>query len=197
VEVPYAIRLEEVHWLREPIELTAEVRGRLSAFQGRDPDKGWAWFVQGTSKLTEDDFNLLTGRIGKSQESASVKRERRGSSSALVSISDDYKGTTVRAVIFQSKRYEVHSWKDAMLALFEVLRQQDQPRFEKTALTLVGRKRPYITRDRDALRTAQRIPNTASLYVETNLSANYIVKLCYTLVTELGYDQSLLVFEAE
>jgi hypothetical protein len=29
---------------------------------GRDLNKGWDWFVQGTSKVTEDDSELLTGR---------------------------------------------------------------------------------------------------------------------------------------
>jgi negative regulator of replication initiation len=199
VEVLYAIRLKKVRWLRESVELTAEVRSRLSAFQGRDPDKGWAWFVQGTSKLTEKDFNLLAGRIGASQqqETRTVQPVRPGPPSRLVSIPKDYKGEAIRAVIFQGERYEVHSWKDAMLALFEVLRRQDQQKFEETALMLIGRKRPYITRDKRALRGPQRIPNTASLYVETNLSANYIAKLCYTLITEMGYSETVLIFETE
>jgi negative regulator of replication initiation len=115
----------------------------------------------------------------------------------LAQLSDDYTGRTARAIIFQGKRSEVDSWKDAMLTLFELLRHQDQRNFEKTALTLRGRKRPYITRDKDALRMPQLIPNTASLYVETNLSANHIVKLCYTLITEIGYEKAHLTFETE
>lgn len=63
VEVQYGVRLKQVRWLNEPIELTIEMRGQLNAFHGRDPHKGWAWFVQGTSKLTENDYNLLIGKI--------------------------------------------------------------------------------------------------------------------------------------
>jgi negative regulator of replication initiation len=103
----------------------------------------------------------------------------------------------VRAIIFQGKRYDAHTWKDAMLALFELLRSQYHSRFEETALTLTGRKRPYISRDRQALRVPQLIPSTKSLYVETNLSANYIAKLCYTLITKMGYETSALIFEIE
>jgi len=132
------------------------------------------------------------------QEVDSQGREQEESPAAhLVQISDDYKGTTARSVVFQGKRYEAHSWKEAMLALFEVLRGEDQKKFEAAALTLVGRRRPYITRDRDALRVPQLIPNTVSLYVETNLSANHIVKLCYTLITRMGYKETLLTFEIE
>ena len=61
--VPYGIQLEDVRWFDdEPVQLATEVRAELTAFQGRDLTKGWAWFVQGTSKLTEEDFELLTGR---------------------------------------------------------------------------------------------------------------------------------------
>jgi hypothetical protein len=59
-----------------------------------------------------------------------------------------------------------------------------------------GRKRPYITPDKNKLRIPGPIPNT-SLYFETNLSANSIVKLCYTLLLEMGYSRADLAFEAE
>lgn len=198
VEVPYAIKLKNVNWLKEPVELTTEMRRQLSAFQGRDPNKGWAWFVQGTSKLTENDFKLLTGQLGTPQRrvTASKKSRTRRTSSRLISISDDYTGKKVRAITFQNKRYEVHSWKEGMLALFELLRSQDQHKFQENALTLIGRKRPYITHKREALRVAQHIPNT-TIYVETNLSSNDIAKLCYTLITKMGYQEADLSFEIE
>jgi hypothetical protein len=63
LDVPYGIRLKDVRWFENmPIALTTDVRTELSAFQGRDLSKGWAWFVQGTSKLTAEDFELLIGR---------------------------------------------------------------------------------------------------------------------------------------
>jgi hypothetical protein len=63
LDVPYGIRLEGVRWFEDtPIFLTTEIRAELSAFQGRDLSKGWAWFVQGTSKVTSEDFELLTGQ---------------------------------------------------------------------------------------------------------------------------------------
>jgi hypothetical protein len=200
LDVPYGMGIADVRWFEDaPVLLTPEVRGHLSAFQERDLKKGWAWFVQGTSKLTERDFRLLTGRIALAERPAPAadRLVRRGPAPVLVSIPDDYRGQKVRAVLFRGKRYEAHTWKDAMLALFEGLRGQDPARFEETALTLVGRKRPLVTRDSKTLRTAQRIPNTASLYVETNLSANSIAKVCHTLITRMGYEQADLTFETE
>jgi hypothetical protein len=62
---------------------------------------------------------------------------------------------------------------------------------------LRGRKRPYVTRSRDALRIPAPIPNTSTLFFETNLSANYMVKLCYTLIEKMGYSEADLAFETE
>jgi len=63
LDVPYGIELRDVRWFEEsPVALTTDVRGGLSAFKGRDLKKGWAWFVQGTSKLTPEDYALLTMR---------------------------------------------------------------------------------------------------------------------------------------
>jgi hypothetical protein len=115
----------------------------------------------------------------------------------LLQAPEDYTGRTLRAVVFKRQRREAHSWKDGMLTLFDLLRRKDQRKFETTALTLIGRKRPYVTYDKDQLRIPQLIPDTASLYVESNLSANHIVKLCYTLITEMGYDQADLTFDTE
>jgi hypothetical protein len=59
-EVLYGIRLRNVKWLKKPIELTQDRRGRLSHFQERDLSRGWAWYVQGTKRLTPEDFAILT-----------------------------------------------------------------------------------------------------------------------------------------
>ena len=47
-------------YLKEPVIIDAALRKSLDVFQGRDPDKPWAWFVQATRKLTEHDFLILT-----------------------------------------------------------------------------------------------------------------------------------------
>jgi negative regulator of replication initiation len=140
----------------------------------------------------------LTGRIGTAQPKAesSPKPVRRRPPTKLLSISEDYKGKKVQAITFQGRRHAVGTWKVAALALFELLRRRDQTRFEETAITLQGRKRPYITRDMNALRMPGPIPNT-SLYFETNLSANSIAKLCYTLLVKMGYSRTDLAFEVE
>lgn len=57
---PWLFRLSDVSlYVENPVMIDADMRSRLDAFRGRDPSKGWAWFVQTTRRLTEHDFRML------------------------------------------------------------------------------------------------------------------------------------------
>ena len=114
--------------------------------------------------------------------------------SNLVSMDESYTGKTVEAITLFGNSYEVHTWREAAMQVFEVLRQRDPEAFAQTAVTIRGRKRPYITPSPEELRSPQLIPGT-SLYFETNLSANFMVKLCYTLLEKIGHSQTDLQFK--
>jgi hypothetical protein len=49
-------------YLNNPVVIDAELRSRLGAFHGREASAPWAWFLQATRKVTEQDFHLLTQR---------------------------------------------------------------------------------------------------------------------------------------
>ena len=58
---PWVFKVEDVQlYLDEPIAVDAEMRSRLDEFKGRDLSKPWAWFVQATRSLTNQDFDALT-----------------------------------------------------------------------------------------------------------------------------------------
>ncbi len=60
---PWAFRVQDVrYFFDEPVVIDTGVRTQLDAFRGRDPSRGWAWFVQQTHPVTAHDFALLTGR---------------------------------------------------------------------------------------------------------------------------------------
>jgi len=64
-EYPWVFHLDDVHlYLNDPVVIDASVRSRLDAFQGLEPSKPWGWFVVGTRKISEHDFNLLVRRRG-------------------------------------------------------------------------------------------------------------------------------------
>ena len=124
------------------------------------------------------------------------KNVSKKTSSNLISIDESYTARTVTSILLFQNQYEVHTWKDAALKVFEVLRKQNPKKFEDVASTIYGRKRPYITADKDKLRKSENIPQT-SLHFETNLSANSMVQLCYTLLVKWGYSKTDLQFETE
>jgi hypothetical protein len=58
---PWVFQLTDHNlYVDKPVVVDAELRGQLEAFTGRDPNKSWAWYVQGTGKVTEHDFHILT-----------------------------------------------------------------------------------------------------------------------------------------
>jgi hypothetical protein len=61
-----------VEYLDNPVVIDAALRAKLDAFQGKDPNKAWAWFVQGAHTVAQHDFALLT-RPGGASQSPPVK----------------------------------------------------------------------------------------------------------------------------
>jgi hypothetical protein len=140
-------------------------------------------------EIEEEGVEEETGRVPE-------RPARRGRRPILCQIAEDYTGRSVVAMTFKGKRYEVHTWKAAAATLFETLYQRDTKRFEEAALSIVGRKRPYFTRDKSELRQPARVPGT-DMFFEANLSANSIVKLCHTVIDRMGFEKSQLGFEVE
>ena len=61
---PWVFKVGEAKlYLNDPVFIDAEVRAKLEAFQNRDLNKPWGWFVQATRKISNNDFNLLTRRL--------------------------------------------------------------------------------------------------------------------------------------
>jgi negative regulator of replication initiation len=78
------------------------------------------------------------------------------------------------------------------LSSFMWLQHMDS--FAKVALDLHGKKRPYFSKDRTALRKPHKLP-ASEIFVETNLSANNIVAICRVLVEKMGYGSDSLIVE--
>lgn len=58
---PWTFKVDSVKlYLDDPVVIDIEMRERLKYFEGRDLSRPWAWFVQGTRRLGEADFRLLT-----------------------------------------------------------------------------------------------------------------------------------------
>lgn len=104
-----------------------------------------------------------------------------------------YTGKSISSFYFRGAKYQVRSWKDLLIKLCEIINSSHRNDFEKT-LKVVGRKRPYFTRSANELRAPQKV-NGTNIYVETNLSANNIVKICIDMLAVFGYSEAELKIE--
>ncbi len=58
---PWSFKVRNARFFfNDPVVIDASMRSKLEAFAGRDLNRPWAWFVQGTKPLTEHDFSILT-----------------------------------------------------------------------------------------------------------------------------------------
>jgi hypothetical protein len=58
---PWLVTFDEVKlYIDNPVVIDSGLRSKLDAFSDKSPDTPWAWFVQSTHKLSENDFSLLT-----------------------------------------------------------------------------------------------------------------------------------------
>jgi len=108
---------------------------------------------------------------------------------------EGYSGKSIIAFTFKGTRYPVRSWKEMLIKITNLMLSVHREQFDKV-LNLVGRKRPYFTRNPNELRNPERINNT-KIYMETNLSARSIVKISKSLVELFGYKEDDLSIEVK
>lgn len=113
----------------------------------------------------------------------------------LVQVNYNFTGKTAASVEVFGRKVEVNTWKDASLIVFEALAARDLGMFLAAAQSIHGRKRPYFSYQKDELRQPGAVLGT-ELFFETNLSANSLVKLCFTLFDKLEHSRDDLVFES-
>jgi len=111
----------------------------------------------------------------------------------ISSLKENYTGKTIIAFSFKGNKYHVKSWKEMLIKICNLMLSAHRDRFEKV-LNLVGRKRPYFTKDPNKLRIPQKI-NDTDIYVEINLSANSIVKLTKNILLLFGYKEDDISIE--
>lgn len=105
-----------------------------------------------------------------------------------------YTGKKPISMKFNNKTYEdISSWRDILVTTCEVLSSAHKDEFRKNILGARGNKR-YFTVIENELRRPKLIKGT-DIYVETNLSANDIMKRCFVIIKLFGYTEDSLKVE--
>ncbi|MEK6531495.1 MAG: type I restriction endonuclease [Deltaproteobacteria bacterium] len=103
-----------------------------------------------------------------------------------------YTGKSPTSFMINNKKIIVKYWIDMLTEVCNFLYNNRQSNFEQKVCSLKGRKRVYFSRNRDELREPMQIKNSG-IYVESNLSANNIVRLSENLLVFFGYAGDLQI----
>lgn len=142
----------------------------------------------------EDFISANFSKIVAPYRPAAEKKAEIQKTPSHMKINGSYIGKSVTAFKFKGTRYEVRFWKDILIETCNIMSNMHRNNFEKV-LILQGRKRPYFTKNVNELRLPEKIKNT-NIFVETNLSANGIVKMCLDVLSLFGYSKEDLTIEA-
>lgn len=58
---PYTFDVENVKlFLEKPVVINSDLRSKLDAFKGLDPQRPWGFFVVSSHRITKHDFMIIT-----------------------------------------------------------------------------------------------------------------------------------------
>ncbi|WP_036223695.1 type I restriction endonuclease [Mesoaciditoga lauensis] len=163
------------------VELLAETAEKLCGYK---PD----------NKIVENFLmNIDKTQVNVSEKVISFARPKNQKISSISSSS--YTNQRITSFRFKGKKYPVNSWKNMLIKICEIMFTAHREQFDKV-FNLRGRKKLYFTRNRNELREPKEIKGTG-IYVETNFSANYIVKISKNVLSLFGYEENDLSIEVE
>jgi predicted type IV restriction endonuclease len=161
------------------IELIAETTEKLCGYK---PDH---LTVESFLVSYAEDLGVTPQKTTKIKQTAKIPSKKR----------KKYTGKSIISFMFLDKKYKAKSWREMLRKISNIMFKFHRDDFERV-LTLKGRKRPYFTKNKNELRTPEKIKGT-DIYVETNLSANSIVKIARDTISLFGYESKDLSIEAE
>jgi len=139
-------------------------------------------FLQGAYQEFAETVNMLLQNVSREDLAA----ESASSESDDV---DDYTGTTPSVIKILGETHDVDSWADALtVCVATILRDvDDHERIKEVS----GRKRTYFVEEgrQSELVKPRRISDT-DLYMETNFSANTVVRIIRKVIDKYGYDST-------
>ncbi|MCX7832585.1 MAG: type I restriction enzyme HsdR N-terminal domain-containing protein [Ignavibacteria bacterium] len=159
-------------WEEQNEELVNLISSTTAKLCGFTPDDETVKKFIKTHDLTIKDIKIdLPSRVGKSN----------------LHVNKNYTYKKISFFKFKQIEYEVNSWSKFLISICNILYQNHPKDFQKV-LNLKGRQRPYFSKSSSKIRKPS-IIRGSGIYVETNLSANSIMKLVMELIKLFGYKE--------
>jgi hypothetical protein len=105
----------------------------------------------------------------------------------------DITGKSLKSFTFKEKKYEVKYWKDMLLQLCSIIAEENKDKFEEI-LKIRGRQRQFFSRNPNDLKSPNQIEGT-DIYAEVNFSADSIIRLSKSVMSNFEYPETDLSLE--
>jgi len=106
-----------------------------------------------------------------------------------------YTGKSIVSFTFQGNKYEITKWIELLTSICAIMATTHKDNVD-LVLNLVGKKRPYFSKNPDEIRKPRLIEST-DIYFETNLSSTRIMKMCIGVLQLFGYKPGDLSVETK
>ena len=180
---------------KRPVRIgeTGDLRRRLLEYE----KNYWWWksptavtfayfLIEGGEKNRQKFEKLATRLVGEhaifNEQNRLIVPELKVSRGKRVRTPTGYTGKRVSAFLLGDERHDVDNWRGVLTKICELAYRTAPDEFAKKTLTLKGKRRPYFSHDGrkpsegGELRDGMEIRDSG-VYVESNLSADAIVKL--------------------
>lgn len=164
------------------IELLAETTEKICGYKP-DVDTVVTFVKTNLPKISQqEDMIYRPNKLSSDTKGISKSNSKRG-----------YAFKSVSSIYFRGEKYNMKNWRDVLLTICKIIYSSHKKDFDKV-FSLTGRERPYFSKDPNDLRNPKKI-NGLDIYVETNFSANGIVRLSYKIISLFGYSKKDLMIE--
>jgi len=136
---------------------------------------------------SQSDLSATTSEDQTSEESATPETVNPPAETWLTR---DYRGMNIASFSLNGTEYEVTTWREFLIMACTLMKLHHNKDFPKV-LEIRGRKNSYFSKNSQDLKSPEKISGSG-LYVETNLSANQIVKFVHRIITIFGYAEDSL-----
>lgn len=103
--------------------------------------------------------------------------------------SGSMKGKKLKSFTFDGNRHEVTTWISMLVRLCELVYSDQKSRFDEVlSLRATPRSKPWFSKNSEDFRESKPIDRT-SIVVDSNKSADQIVKIAENLMTHFGYNK--------
>jgi hypothetical protein len=177
------------------VDLDSELNDLLSTFQSESSDQPDApknvqvdeekRIQEISSQNSEEDHDSHLTQDDDSSESTQPNTQEES-----LWFQQTYTGKSIKAFSLNGNKYDITTWREFLITVCTLMKLAHNKDFAKV-LQVKGKKNYYFSKNSDDLKNPEKISGSG-IYVETNLSANQIVKFVRRIIILFDYPEDCI-----